>query len=166
MTLSLRHVPKTNFIHNCNVRACRHLPLYAVSDRKIKLCFLCCRWTCSECSAAAPLRWPAGLKGPVPRSTNRRTRSSFIITKTSKCVHSNRNASFRRNFRHWLHRKMWKWQLPVHTVKKIWSKWWHFPDVNIIVPWACSDRGRSKNFITAGQHQNVTPFSNTSWATF
>ena len=35
-------------------------------------------------------------------------------------------SSFWWNFRHWLHRKLSKWQLPVQPVMKISWKWWHF----------------------------------------
>ena len=30
------------------------------------------------------------------------------------------------NFHHLLHWKLWKWQLPVLSVMKFMSKWWHF----------------------------------------
>ena len=35
-------------------------------------------------------------------------------------------SSFWRNFHHWLHRKLSKWQLSVQSVIKISSKWQHF----------------------------------------
>ena len=52
----------------------------------------------------------------------------IIITETKKL-------SFWRNFHHWLHRKLSKWQLPVQPVMKISPKWQHpcFSDYTQII---------------------------------
>ena len=44
----------------------------------------------------------------------------------SPCNTETEMSSFWRNFHHWLHRKLSKWQLSVQSVIKISSKWQHF----------------------------------------
>ena len=49
-------------------------------------------------------------------------------------------SSFWRNFNHWLHRKLSKWQLSVQSVIKISSKWQHFrfcvsPKYSVVLLW-------------------------------
>ena len=46
-------------------------------------------------------------------------------------------SSFWRNFHHWLHRKLSKWQLSVQSVIKISSKWQHFrfSGLGVIIVW-------------------------------
>ena len=43
-------------------------------------------------------------------------------------------SSFWQNFHHWLHWKLSFWQIPVQSVMKISSKWWHF---RFSVGWLC-----------------------------
>ena len=50
----------------------------------------------------------------------------YSVITALHCITETEMSSFWRNFHHWLHRKLSKWQLSVQSVIKISSKWQHF----------------------------------------